>query len=184
MICSVRLGNWTCPKCKNINYPHRETCNRCPEPKPAVPGEEMDWVCAGCQNINFPHRSRCNRCQAEKAQDAKLVPHSQRPSKFAGQGSRMGNPGSLTPMVDQWASSYGGPPHQPWGGGTSPEILARNFVSCFGNDMDPIGAAIKYLLLMKQQQTGYPSGQQSNPYQPYLNFSQTQPLSGGISNNY
>lgn len=84
-------GNWECTNCKNVNFPVRETCNRCQAPKAEsdfagwgagagagaaaggkgkapVPGIDGNWQCAGCGNVNFPHRDACNRCQAPRTE--------------------------------------------------------------------------------------------------------------------
>lgn len=50
-------GNWSCRQCSNVNYAHREACNRC-----GAPGG--NWNCGECGNLNYSHRMKCNRCEA------------------------------------------------------------------------------------------------------------------------
>ncbi|XP_064934796.1 ranBP2-type zinc finger protein At1g67325 isoform X1 [Musa acuminata AAA Group] len=73
-------GDWKCPKCDNINFAFRTTCNmkKCGAPRPAsasnrvdkdVPGApEGSWTCPKCNNLNYPFRNVCNRkgCGSEK----------------------------------------------------------------------------------------------------------------------
>ncbi|XP_039826535.1 ranBP2-type zinc finger protein At1g67325-like isoform X2 [Panicum virgatum] len=67
-------GDWTCPKCDNINFSFRTTCNmkKCGAPRP-TPGANMSsarkdkdapegsWTCPECNNLNYPFRTVCNR---------------------------------------------------------------------------------------------------------------------------
>lgn len=74
-------GSWACPKCNNVNWPKRTTCNSqgCDTAKPADAGmgaamgvpqgqgihPEGSWECAVCQNINWPKRTVCNKAGCE-----------------------------------------------------------------------------------------------------------------------
>lgn len=64
-------GNWSCPKCNNVNFPHRETCNRCSSKRPqeALGG---NWNCPdqNCGNLNFSHRDKCNLCGVARPANA------------------------------------------------------------------------------------------------------------------
>lgn len=77
-------NDWTCPKCKNVNFSFRTVCNmrKCNTPKPGSQGiraaktskPEMpqgSWKCEKCNNINYPFRTKCNRqnCDADKPSD-------------------------------------------------------------------------------------------------------------------
>lgn len=90
-------GDWTCPKCQNVNFAFRSVCNmrKCSEPKPAETAQSYQggppdtrfggsvkpapsalpdgsWACKSCGNVNYPFRTVCNRrhCGAEKPADA------------------------------------------------------------------------------------------------------------------
>ncbi|XP_078148249.1 ran BP2/NZF zinc finger-like superfamily protein [Carex rostrata] len=72
-------GDWKCPKCENVNFAFRTTCNmkKCGAPRPAYPGgvnsngssgkkeqgeaPEGSWTCGKCSNLNYPFRTVCNR---------------------------------------------------------------------------------------------------------------------------
>eukprot|EP00262_Sarcandra_glabra_P019589 TRINITY_DN743_c0_g1_i1.p1 TRINITY_DN743_c0_g1~~TRINITY_DN743_c0_g1_i1.p1 ORF type:complete len:261 (-),score=32.70 TRINITY_DN743_c0_g1_i1:324-1106(-) len=75
-------GDWVCPKCENVNFAFRTTCNmKCGTAKPtfgsgrsssgnkdsANPPEGC-WTCTKCDNLNYPFRTVCNRkgCGNEK----------------------------------------------------------------------------------------------------------------------
>uniref|UniRef100_A0A453BIJ5 RanBP2-type domain-containing protein n=7 Tax=Triticinae TaxID=1648030 RepID=A0A453BIJ5_AEGTS len=75
-------GDWECPKCGNVNFAFRNTCNmkKCEEPRP-TPGAnsssstrkdkdapEGSWTCPECKNLNYPFRTVCNRkgCSCSK----------------------------------------------------------------------------------------------------------------------
>ncbi|XP_010275420.1 PREDICTED: ranBP2-type zinc finger protein At1g67325-like isoform X2 [Nelumbo nucifera] len=70
-------GDWVCPKCDNVNFAFRTTCNmkKCGTPRPSsgtnhsVSGiPEGSWRCSRCENLNYPFRMVCNRkgCGNEK----------------------------------------------------------------------------------------------------------------------
>lgn len=83
-------ADWTCGKCGNVNFGHREVCNTrtCQAPRDAEVGRQLraassprshvvgmppaaagdDWTCPGCGNLNFGHRTVCNTrtCQAPR----------------------------------------------------------------------------------------------------------------------
>jgi len=79
-----RPGDWSCPRCQNVNFSHRNRCNgktsgvACNLRKPEfekfgvapVRNKEMrqpgDWACFRCGNINFPSRDNCNKCEISK----------------------------------------------------------------------------------------------------------------------
>ena len=69
-------GNWSCEACGNVNFPFRETCNRCATPKPYVQptggrpmaGINGNWECLSCGNVNFAHRDACNLCAMPREQ--------------------------------------------------------------------------------------------------------------------
>ena len=51
----VRIGDWTCSKCKNLNFAFRKICNKCKLPKEEsekYQGELMNQEMVN-QNINF-----------------------------------------------------------------------------------------------------------------------------------
>ncbi|KAL9246576.1 hypothetical protein vseg_020094 [Gypsophila vaccaria] len=77
----ARENDWICPKCGNVNFSFRITCNmrKCGTPKPGLQVPKFDknskpkmpdgsWKCGECGNMNFPFRNKCNRqnCGAEK----------------------------------------------------------------------------------------------------------------------
>lgn len=61
--CGEPGGNWTCPKCGNLNYAHRDQCNRCDLPRPgmmvgmgSVPAmEESARALVSCFSMLNPH---------------------------------------------------------------------------------------------------------------------------------
>ncbi|URD97576.1 Zn-finger in Ran binding protein [Musa troglodytarum] len=73
-------GDWICPKCENVNFAFRTTCNmkKCGTPKPTTApnrdskdvsdAPEGSWTCGKCNNLNYPFRNVCNRkgCENEK----------------------------------------------------------------------------------------------------------------------
>ncbi|RZB53167.1 RanBP2-type zinc finger protein isoform A [Glycine soja] len=73
-------GDWICPKCDNVNFSFRTTCNikHCGVVKPnsnkpnAAVVPEGSWTCEKCSNLNYPFRNVCNRkdCRTEKTVSA------------------------------------------------------------------------------------------------------------------
>lgn len=71
-------GNWKCLECGNVNFGHRNECNRCHAPRPApaptrakgppVEGVDGNWKCVHCNNVNYGHREECNRCHAPRSE--------------------------------------------------------------------------------------------------------------------
>ncbi|XP_061362920.1 ranBP2-type zinc finger protein At1g67325-like [Gastrolobium bilobum] len=72
-------GDWICPKCENVNFAFRTTCNmkHCgaarpssSQPNTGIP--EGSWTCGKCGNLNYPFRNVCNRkdCGSEKTASA------------------------------------------------------------------------------------------------------------------
>lgn len=82
-----RDDDWTCTKCSGYNFPHRNDCFRCKEPKDDAASSthsssssnhrngrsfekrqprEGDWTCSKCSGYNFPHRTDCFRCNEPK----------------------------------------------------------------------------------------------------------------------
>ncbi|XP_027926652.1 ranBP2-type zinc finger protein At1g67325-like isoform X2 [Vigna unguiculata] len=69
-------GDWICPKCENVNFAFRTTCNikHCGAARPSsnkpsstvIP--EGSWTCERCGNLNYPFRNVCNRknCRTDK----------------------------------------------------------------------------------------------------------------------
>ncbi|KAL4600062.1 hypothetical protein ACB098_11G126100 [Castanea mollissima] len=66
----VHEGDWICPKCENVNFAFRTTCNikKCGAPRPSSgPNQsnssapEGSWNCSKCGNVNYPFRTVCNR---------------------------------------------------------------------------------------------------------------------------
>jgi len=71
---SANGGDWTCPKCGNLNFERREQCNmrNCNFQRRDLEGfsswmgskgvesRSGDWDCPRCQNVNFSHRNICN----------------------------------------------------------------------------------------------------------------------------
>ncbi|XP_042506627.1 ranBP2-type zinc finger protein At1g67325-like isoform X2 [Macadamia integrifolia] len=75
-------GDWVCPKCDNVNFAFRTTCNmkKCGAPRPSSGPNQSDsgvpegsWTCSKCENLNYPFRTVCNRkgCGNEKPATAK-----------------------------------------------------------------------------------------------------------------
>ncbi|KAF5469975.1 hypothetical protein F2P56_010529 [Juglans regia] len=76
-------GDWICPKCENVNFAFRTTCNikKCGAPRPSLQGPnptntgapEGSWTCDKCGNLNYPFRTVCNRkdCGNEKPASGK-----------------------------------------------------------------------------------------------------------------
>ncbi|XP_057981610.1 ranBP2-type zinc finger protein At1g67325-like [Malania oleifera] len=63
-------GDWVCPKCDNVNFAFRTTCNmkKCGAPRPSFGPNQSDsgvpegsWTCSKCNNLNYPFRTICNR---------------------------------------------------------------------------------------------------------------------------
>uniref|UniRef100_A0A0E0DE08 RanBP2-type domain-containing protein n=1 Tax=Oryza meridionalis TaxID=40149 RepID=A0A0E0DE08_9ORYZ len=67
-------NDWICPKCENVNFSFRNSCNmkKCGAPRPspgsnATPSRkdkdapEGSWTCPECNNLNYPFRMACNR---------------------------------------------------------------------------------------------------------------------------
>ncbi|KAL6323077.1 hypothetical protein AAG906_024647 [Vitis piasezkii] len=74
-------GDWVCPKCDNVNFAFRTTCNmkKCGAARPSSVtllqwsdvhsgAPEGSWTCSKCENLNYPFRTVCNRkgCGNEK----------------------------------------------------------------------------------------------------------------------
>ncbi|KAK9273352.1 hypothetical protein L1049_018161 [Liquidambar formosana] len=70
-------GDWICPKCDNVNFAFRNTCNlkKCGAARPSPGPNRTDsgipdgsWTCSKCDNLNYPFRTVCNRkgCGNEK----------------------------------------------------------------------------------------------------------------------
>ncbi|RVW84513.1 RanBP2-type zinc finger protein [Vitis vinifera] len=70
-------GDWVCPKCDNVNFAFRTTCNmkKCGAARPSSGPSRSDsgapegsWTCSKCENLNYPFRTVCNRkgCGNEK----------------------------------------------------------------------------------------------------------------------
>ncbi|XP_077236789.1 ranBP2-type zinc finger protein At1g67325-like isoform X2 [Tasmannia lanceolata] len=67
-------GDWICPKCDNVNFSFRTTCNmkKCETARP-TPGSNKSygnkdsgtpdgsWTCDKCGNLNYHFRTVCNR---------------------------------------------------------------------------------------------------------------------------
>lgn len=85
-------GNWACGSCGNVNFAHRDMCNRCNNPKEQgtweqqpegqptweqpmrkrgrpVAGVDGNWACGSCGNVNFAQRTSCNRCGMLKPEE-------------------------------------------------------------------------------------------------------------------
>jgi hypothetical protein len=77
-----RLGDWTCPNCRQNVYANRSECFKCRTIKPAMCSitsdscgtaisNEMrvgDWRCPNCKQIVFASKSICFRCKSPKPQ--------------------------------------------------------------------------------------------------------------------
>ena len=56
----VRVGDWTCSKCNNLNFSFRNKCNRCGIPKEYSDKCKSFGVFAVCNNMNDVNKSLNN----------------------------------------------------------------------------------------------------------------------------
>lgn len=68
-------GDWICPKCDNVNFAFRTSCNmkncgaaRPGQSQPNTNIPEGSWTCKKCGNLNYPFRTVCNKngCGSER----------------------------------------------------------------------------------------------------------------------
>lgn len=121
-----KADGWTCPKCNNHNYAHRQHCNMrtCGAPKPGTEGggggggangytvaeQAVDrsapvgsWLCPFCRNVNYPTRTSCNRRSCGKPRGGMANPMFQNsnPGLMQMQGMQaFGGPGGHMGMPD------------------------------------------------------------------------------------
>jgi len=151
-------GNWGCTKCQNVNFPHRQKCNRCGEPK-GTEDQFGNWNCPKCRNLNYAHRDRCNRCDLSRP-----LSQSNEGSAMSGMGIGMGGMGGMTGMgpVGGMAgmagmAGMGGMGGMGMGGmggmggmatqqRYAVESVARSFVQAFSGEGNPVQSAINYLI--------------------------------------
>jgi len=62
----VSAGDWTCPKCADLQFSRNEVCRRCGTARPAAgagfPTLPGDWHCPRCNDLQFARNQACRRC--------------------------------------------------------------------------------------------------------------------------
>merc|ERR1712129_315810 len=65
----AKPGDWVCPNCNNVNFSHRDKCNKCGTPSKGQARLGMkpgDWICPKCGDLVFASKSQCKMCQTPK----------------------------------------------------------------------------------------------------------------------
>jgi len=119
-------------------------------------GENGNWECTYCQNVNFAQRTVCNRC-------------GEQPTHGGGGGGGGGggfydsrpNGGGYGQQQPSNAGGYGMAGAGMGGMGVAsprPDVdeFARDFVQCFGHEVDPVTSAITYLSINAHSPIFYP----------------------------
>jgi len=114
-------GNWSCAHCHNVNFAHREVCNRCGAHRPQsfpkgggkgvapVAGVDGNWQCRYCNNVNYAVRAECNRCGAPREED-QAPPPQHRPLIHVGGGCGRGVALGAMPHQNGGSKGSKGPP--------------------------------------------------------------------------
>jgi hypothetical protein len=153
-------GNWSCFECKNVNFSHRDRCNRCGVARPADSG---NWICPKCQNVNYPHRMKCNRCEFPRPQAGGGGSRGMGAPAYSPYGAQYGTQqdtlgqqrgtgyGSGSVGGDQYGSSGAGygavyNQQQQMGGNQDIMLSTQKYVSLFSTEYDPVDAAIKCIM--------------------------------------
>lgn len=156
-------GNWSCGECSNINYAHRETCNRCNAGRSTSEWSADgggNWNCPDCGNMNFPHRHKCNRCETLRPEQG-MGAIGMGAMGMGGMGMGMGGMGM----------GMGGQP----GRLTDPHEQGRIFLNCFMAEPNPLQAAMTFLSMnsnnaswfQKPSEPLYPTAPRMGSYGAY-----------------
>jgi len=74
-------GDWICPKCGDVVFSKRDTCNNCGEAKSSgakrIGVKPGDWECPNCGDLCFATKSKCKMCGADKPPGADDIDLSQ-----------------------------------------------------------------------------------------------------------
>lgn len=73
-----RAGDWTCPKCFDLQFARNTKCRKCNEERPsgggiiaAKPSQSSyqrpgDWICSQCGDLQFARNTNCRQCNSQK----------------------------------------------------------------------------------------------------------------------
>lgn len=73
-----RPGDWTCPKCFDLQFARNSKCRKCDSDRPAGGGiitprptqasyqRPGDWLCPQCGDLQFARNGNCRQCNTEK----------------------------------------------------------------------------------------------------------------------
>jgi len=122
-ISDVRLGDWNCPACFDLQFARNSQCRRCGTPRPGTAtvapttqhGHHLemrpgDWVCPRCNDHVFAKNDSCRRCSTPRPAGTQATSsvqsgHYAKPDWGSSSGMFSGHQSSLPPSA---AASYGG----------------------------------------------------------------------------